>query len=283
MHPVEVALIHWPRDGAERERLAEAMLPRLLLVPDDVEPPVAGDLMEDWIRLPADERDVATRLDNLAARASASTGADRAGGQHLSPARRLDGRPQPAPSDLRRAAAGGRRARRVPGCALPRHLGPRRRSVRASAGRPRLSPPEADRGARPRRRGRPRPGLRPSHPDPRWPRGRSSEGDRSAGPGDDRAHLPRAAGSLVCVRPVGGRCPRRSSTTRRRNRTRPCCTTAPVPARMRPITSMARPAWLSTRPSSPAATPPIELAGGVRSEAFRDTLVHRPSPRGPPR
>ena len=28
--------------------------------------------MEDWIRLPADERDVATRLDNLAARASAS-------------------------------------------------------------------------------------------------------------------------------------------------------------------------------------------------------------------
>ena len=40
MHPVEVALIHWPRDGDERERLAEAMLPRLLLVPDDVEPPV---------------------------------------------------------------------------------------------------------------------------------------------------------------------------------------------------------------------------------------------------
>lgn len=72
MHPVEVALIHWPRDGAERERLAEAMLPRLLLVPDDVEPPVSGDVMEDWIRLPADERDVATRLDNLAARASAS-------------------------------------------------------------------------------------------------------------------------------------------------------------------------------------------------------------------
>ena len=72
MHPVEVALLHWPRDGDERERLAEAMLPRLLLVPDDVEPPASGDLMEDWIRLPADERDVATRLDNLAARASAS-------------------------------------------------------------------------------------------------------------------------------------------------------------------------------------------------------------------
>ena len=72
MHPVEVALIQWPRDGADRERLAGAMLPRLLLVPDDVAPPVTGDLMEDWIRLPADERDVANRLDNLATRASAS-------------------------------------------------------------------------------------------------------------------------------------------------------------------------------------------------------------------
>ena len=72
MHSVEVALLHWPRDCDERERLAEAMLPRLLLVPEDLEPPVSGDLMEDWIRLPADERDVATRLDNLAARASAS-------------------------------------------------------------------------------------------------------------------------------------------------------------------------------------------------------------------
>jgi len=49
------------------------------------------------------------------------------------------------------------------------------------------------------------------------------------------------------------------------------------------VTSAARLAWLSTRPWSPAATPPIELAGGVRPEAFSDTLAHRPSPRGPPR
>jgi len=49
------------------------------------------------------------------------------------------------------------------------------------------------------------------------------------------------------------------------------------------VSPVARPAWLSTRPSSPAAAPSIELAGGVRSEAFSDTLVHRPSPRGPPR
>jgi hypothetical protein len=49
------------------------------------------------------------------------------------------------------------------------------------------------------------------------------------------------------------------------------------------VTSMARPAWLSTRPSRPAATPPIELAGGGRSEARSDTHGPRPSPRGPPR
>ena len=49
------------------------------------------------------------------------------------------------------------------------------------------------------------------------------------------------------------------------------------------VTSVARPAWLSTRPSSPAAPPSIELASGVPAAAFRDTLVHHPSPRGPPR
>ena len=59
--PVEVALLHWPRDAAARAHLAAAMLPRLLLVPAGEEPPQPGDEMEDWIRLPADERDVAAR------------------------------------------------------------------------------------------------------------------------------------------------------------------------------------------------------------------------------
>jgi two-component system, OmpR family, response regulator len=69
---VEVALVHWPRDHAERDRLARAMLPRLLLVPDGERPPTTGDPMEDWIRLPADERDVATRLRTLSERAARS-------------------------------------------------------------------------------------------------------------------------------------------------------------------------------------------------------------------
>ena len=69
---VEVALLHWPRDAAARAHLAAAMLPRLLLVPAGEEPPQPGDEMEDWIRLPADERDVAARLSSLSARAERS-------------------------------------------------------------------------------------------------------------------------------------------------------------------------------------------------------------------
>ncbi len=72
MPRVEVALVHWPRDREERERLARAMLPRLLLVPDGERPPPSSDLMEDWIRLPADERDVAVRLRSLSDRAERS-------------------------------------------------------------------------------------------------------------------------------------------------------------------------------------------------------------------
>jgi DNA-binding response OmpR family regulator len=70
--PVEVALLHWPRDHEERDRLARAMLPRLLLVADGDLPPGSGDELEDWVRLPADERDVAARLHVLSERATRS-------------------------------------------------------------------------------------------------------------------------------------------------------------------------------------------------------------------
>jgi DNA-binding response OmpR family regulator len=72
MPPIEVALVHWPRDRDERDRLAAAMLPRLLLVPEEERPPATSDLMEDWIRLPADERDVSARLHTLSERAAGS-------------------------------------------------------------------------------------------------------------------------------------------------------------------------------------------------------------------
>jgi two-component system response regulator TctD len=69
---VEVALLHWPRDHDQRAHLADAMLPRLLLVTAGETPPDPRDDLEDWIRLPADERDVAARLRALAERAERS-------------------------------------------------------------------------------------------------------------------------------------------------------------------------------------------------------------------
>ena len=63
----KVEMLRWPADVARRDELAERGLPRLLLVAEGVAPPRLGR-DEDWIRLPADERDVWTRLQQLAER-----------------------------------------------------------------------------------------------------------------------------------------------------------------------------------------------------------------------
>jgi DNA-binding winged helix-turn-helix (wHTH) protein len=62
-----VAVVHWPRDNARRAQLAAARVPCLLLVEPEATPPVV-ELWEDWIQLPADERDVSIRLQGLAVR-----------------------------------------------------------------------------------------------------------------------------------------------------------------------------------------------------------------------
>jgi hypothetical protein len=62
-----VALVHWPRDNVRRAQLAAVRVPCLLLVEPDAPPPVV-EVWEDWIRLPADERDVSIRLHGLALR-----------------------------------------------------------------------------------------------------------------------------------------------------------------------------------------------------------------------
>jgi DNA-binding winged helix-turn-helix (wHTH) protein len=58
-------LVHWPSEHQRRAQLAEAGIPRLLLVtPGSAIPTdIADD--EDWVRLPASERDLAVRLTNL--------------------------------------------------------------------------------------------------------------------------------------------------------------------------------------------------------------------------
>lgn len=65
---VEVELVRWPVDEERRTRLAAEGHPRLLLVEDGVAAPVVGDPFEDWIRVPADEADVAVRVEGLRAR-----------------------------------------------------------------------------------------------------------------------------------------------------------------------------------------------------------------------
>lgn len=62
--PVE--LLSWPRDASRRATLARMGVPRVLLVEPDAEPPSEVGLDEDWVRLPADERDIRARIGHLA-------------------------------------------------------------------------------------------------------------------------------------------------------------------------------------------------------------------------
>lgn len=64
-----VAVLAWPAQAGERDRLEERGAPRLWLVEPDVAPPVGDSCLEDWLRLPADEDDARVRLESLARRA----------------------------------------------------------------------------------------------------------------------------------------------------------------------------------------------------------------------
>jgi hypothetical protein len=64
-------VIRWPADEDGRAALAELGVPRLLLVDSGAAPPLCSDPLEDWIRLPADERDIDARMNGLRLRASA--------------------------------------------------------------------------------------------------------------------------------------------------------------------------------------------------------------------
>ena len=66
---MDVVLVRWPAEAVRRERASGDARPRLLLVEDDVQPPICGDPLEDWIRVPASEMDVQARMVTLATRA----------------------------------------------------------------------------------------------------------------------------------------------------------------------------------------------------------------------
>jgi hypothetical protein len=70
--PVDVVLVRWPAEGDRRDRLEVDRVPRLLLVDPGAPPPRVTDDYEDWVRMPADERDVRARVDVLMRRSALS-------------------------------------------------------------------------------------------------------------------------------------------------------------------------------------------------------------------
>src|SRR4051812_18481797 len=60
-HPA-ILVLRWPAERSQRERLVVEGRARLLLVSPNADPPSCVDCLEDWVRVPADEGDVAARL-----------------------------------------------------------------------------------------------------------------------------------------------------------------------------------------------------------------------------
>jgi hypothetical protein len=63
--PWAVTVLEWPEEAEEAEALAAAGVLRLLLVAPGVAPPVDWDLTSDWLRRPAEPRDVLARIETL--------------------------------------------------------------------------------------------------------------------------------------------------------------------------------------------------------------------------
>jgi DNA-binding response OmpR family regulator len=66
---MDVVLLRWPEESIRRTELEMVARPRLLLVEPGEPPPDCSDPLEDWIRMPADDRDVRARLRALVERA----------------------------------------------------------------------------------------------------------------------------------------------------------------------------------------------------------------------
>jgi len=65
----EVETVRWPDDAERLARLREAGRPRLLVVEEATEPPIASDCLEDWVVDGASEREIDTRRRALVQRA----------------------------------------------------------------------------------------------------------------------------------------------------------------------------------------------------------------------
>ena len=61
----DVVVLCWPSDAEDVIRLHDHGVPCLLLLDAAADPPDLGSLLVDWVRLPADDRDLTARLSRL--------------------------------------------------------------------------------------------------------------------------------------------------------------------------------------------------------------------------
>jgi DNA-binding response OmpR family regulator len=80
---MDVVLVRWPEEDARRRQLRASGAPRLLLLNGESAPPDLADCLEDWIRLPADDRDVRARVATLSSRAETEQPAPQIDGDGL--------------------------------------------------------------------------------------------------------------------------------------------------------------------------------------------------------
>lgn len=66
---MDVVLVQWPSEADRLEALRVEEVPRLLLVDNGASPPEPEDCLEDWVRVPASEAEVHSRLAALSIRA----------------------------------------------------------------------------------------------------------------------------------------------------------------------------------------------------------------------
>jgi len=80
---MDVVLVRWPEEDLRLRELRETGSPRLLLLNGESEPPESADCLEDWIRLPADDRDMRARVTRLASRSETQQPAPQVDGDGL--------------------------------------------------------------------------------------------------------------------------------------------------------------------------------------------------------
>ena len=80
---MDVVLVRWPEEDIRLRELRETGSPRLLLLNSESDPPESADCLEDWIRLPADDRDMRARVARLASRSETQQPAPQVDGDGL--------------------------------------------------------------------------------------------------------------------------------------------------------------------------------------------------------